>query len=425
MRHSVLRGGPVPALTLTGVFLLSLAGCLTPADRWLSENLSVRQKADIIADRGVEQYNQMVDLDALARIPAVRNLFTTALSVDPLNARATEYLAKVDAFLTKRQTETVTKVKSLQTRPTLSAKDKYQLVVLVQQLQVLAPPDFDLTKLSAQTAPLRVEVLKKSSQDIAEAEKALTAAKTEAALGKALSAVRNAIDALRVIDPKSADADAASVRLAAFLDARNKADLDLARKSLSAKDYAAATKALDRVEQARSGAGAAAGDELSGLQYDVALAWARDLFAAKKYPEAGARINDALQVRVTPEAKDLRDKITAAANLRDYDAEYDALDKQLDSLIGAGDLRTSWNLITQTGPKLKKPETKNRLAARQKQVLDAAHALYDAAVQSYNDEDYREAKTWFDTVALIDPAYQLVKAYQDKAKAKLQALGGN
>jgi hypothetical protein len=406
--------------------LTTFAGCMTPAEKWISENLTTREKSDLLVDRGNILFAQMLDADSLEDITRVRAVFQTAKTTDAGNPRPTEALKKLETFVTKRQTDAQAKVKSLTAKSTatLSDKEKYDLVVVFQQLQILAPPNFDLSKLSDQVLPIRAEVIKRSTQTIADYEKALNGTKSDAAAGKMISAIHDSVVSLQVIDPANAQAKAANERLAKFLVDRNQADVTAASKAYAAKDYAGAAKLLVKVEQALAGVGSDNTAEVDALLYKVYFDWSKDLFTAKKYGEASSRVQDALGVNATSEASDLRDKISKAATAKDYDAEYDSVDKQLDALVTSGDLKTAWNLASATGPQLKKDDTKAKLASRKKQILDAAHALYDSAVVSYNEEDYREAKLGFDVVVAIDPAWQLVKSYQDKAKAKLQALGG-
>ena len=73
---------------------------------------------------------------------------------------------------------------------------------------------------------------------------------------------------------------------------------------------------------------------------------------------------------------------------------------------------------------MKKDDTKGQATARRKQILDGVHVLYDKAVKSYNEEDYAEAKLGLDIVVAVDPGYLLAKSYHEKAKSKIQALGG-
>ncbi|MEI8094688.1 MAG: hypothetical protein WCG80_10775 [Spirochaetales bacterium] len=417
---------------LAALILFGLVGCqtppvqLSPSEQWIKDNLSVREKSDVLVDKGTALYAQMLDEDSLKYIAKIKTILETALKADPANQRASEALKTLDTFVTKRQTDAQNKVKVLTAKSaaTLSEKEKYDLVVVFQQLQLLAPPNFDLKKLNDQVTPIRTEVVKTKSANIQDYETKLQNPKFESSAGKMVSLMHDEIVSLQVVDPTNAGAKAATDWLDKFLVARNQTDLEAAKKAYAAKDYSTAAKTAGRVEQSLAGIGSDNTGEVDALLYKVYFDWAKDLLTAKKYGEATSRVGEALNLNSTAEALDLRDKIAKASLTRDYDAEYDSIDKQLASLIAAGDLKTAWNLANSTGNQLKKEDTKTKLSGRKKQILDATHALYDAAVASYGDEDYREAKLGFDVVVAIDPAWQLVKSYQDKAKAKLQALGG-
>lgn len=412
------------APTLAVAILLVLTACVTPADRWIADHLSAREKAALLVDKGLAAYDRMVEADDFTAAPGIKATLQLALETDPLEPRAPDALKRVDAFLTRRQNETKAEVKTLVGKSSLTDREKYQLVVLVRQLEALSVPGVDLSQLVKQTATIRAEVLKKSVQNLADAEKALGKAQGEPAAGKALAAISQAIGALRAVAPLSNEAESAARRLTGELDVRAKADLSKARGARQAKDYSAATKALDHIEKTLVPPGYRPGPEVADLKYQVSFEWARTLFEARKHGEAASRVGDALEVRVTAEALDLREKINQAASFRDWDAEYEGVDRQLADLVQAGDLKTAWNLVNSTLPKLKKDATKTRLATRQKQIVDGAHELYEEAVRAYSEEDYGEALAGFDTVAAIDPRWKLTKAYLDKARAKTQVLGG-
>jgi len=400
------------------VALLGVVSCQTPVDRWLADHLSDREKSGILVDKALDAFQKAQDSNDLVSIPGIKATLQLADSLDPTNPQIVETQKKVEAYLNRRVAESQNKVKALSDKGSLTYKEKYTLVVLVQQLQVLSPPGVDLSKLGTQTAAVRAEVVAAETKAVAEA------AKTEAAAGKALANEYKAIASLRQVDPRNSDADAASSQLTKELATRAQAYLDAAKKASAAKDYPAADRALDKIDQVLAGAGYQTTSETDSLRYTLSLDWARALLADKKFGEAAGRVNDALAVQVTSEALELREKIAQVSSVRDWDAEYDALEAQLDALIKAGDLKGAWNLQNETGPRLKKDDTKTRLAVRRNQILDAVHARYDSALASYNDEDYGDAKAGFDVVAAVDPGYKLTRAYQDKARARLQLLEG-
>lgn len=399
------------------------ASCLTPADQWLSKNLSPREKGDLLADRADASLARLTQTGDLTLVANLKSLYGLVQTADPAGTRGTEGLAKLNAYLDQRRTEGQTAVKVLATKASLSDKEKYTLVVLVRQLELLAAPGVDLQKLRDQTAPIRAEVLKTTAASLVNAEKALGAVKSDDALPRAVGGVAAAIDAQQAVDPGADAAGQAATRLKAFLAKRLSTDLAKASAQTKAQDWAGAVRTLDAARAIQDAGRQPDQPALDEVAYTAQLAWARQLFEAKKFAEAALRVSAALNLKAAPEALELREKINQAASARDWDAEYDATDKQIDAMIKAGDLRSAWNLVLAATPRLKKDEPKARLANRRKQVTDAAHDLYEKAVNSYNDEDYAEARSSLETVATIDPAWKLTRAYLDKARSKLQVLG--
>lgn len=402
--------------------LVVLGGCLTQTDRWLVENLSPAEKAALLVDRSLQAYQALVDSESLGGVASVRATLDLALKTDPGNPRATEALNKLDAFVQRRQSEARARVQALVTKPSLTDREKFTLVVLVRQLEQLAVPGVDLAPLTSQAAPIRVEVIQTLLKNLVAAEAAPSSGPNAI---KSIKAIASVIHDLGAVDPPNPQLRAAAQRLEVRVNTLTSADLESANKTLQARDYPATVRTLDRIEQTFDAAGSLPPSQFTDLRYQTLYAWAQSLFNAKAYAEASSRVNDALALRATPEAAALREKISQAAAFRDWDAEYDSLDRQIDALVRSGDLPTAWNLVITGAARLKKDATKTRIEARKKAVLDAVHSLYEAGVKAYNDEDYAAAKAAFDTVAAIDPGWKLTKSYQDKARAKVQFLGGN
>lgn len=400
--------------------LVVLVGCLTPTDRWLVENLSPEEKAALLVDRSLAAFQVLVDTENLEGLATVRTTLDLALKAHPGDLKATEALRKVNSFVEKKQAETRTRVETLIAKPRLTDREKFTLVALVRQLEQLAVPGVDLSGLTAQAAPIRAEVIQTLLTNLAAAE---AAPGTNAI--KAVKAISAVLQDLGAVDPRHPEFLASRQRLDARVNALVDADLVLATKSLQSRDYSGTLRTLGRIEQTLEASGTPAPPQVSDLRYRTLYAWADSLFATKAYAEASSRINDALALRASPEAAALREKISQAAAFRDWDAEYDALDRQIDNLVRTGDLQTAWNLVITGAARLKKDATKARIEARKKGVLDAVHTLYETGVRAYNEEDYATAKAAFDTVAAIDPGWKLTKSYQDKARAKAQFLGGN
>lgn len=420
MKKSLLRWTVVAAL------LAALSGCLSPSDKWLTQNLSPSEKAGLITARGQSLYETLLEKDDLSLIPSVRSVYATALLADPGNEKTLEAQKTLDTWVTKRQTDAKGKAASLTAKKPelLTEKEKYDLVVVFRQLKVLAPPDFNLVELETKVAPLEAEVIAYSTKRILTYEQSLAVAKSEASIAVILSSIKNSIAALVLIDPKNPEAAAAEKRLSLSIEEHLSSNLADAKKALTAKSYSDAVKALAVVDKTLTSVGAEPPEDVQKLRYQVYFDWAKSLFDSKKFSEATSRINSALAVKSTEEALDLKVKIGRSASARDFDAEYAAIDKQIEGLIKSGDFDAAWSMIGTTLPQLKKDDTKAQATSRRKQILDGVHDLYDSAVKSYNEEDYAEAKLGLDIVVAVDPGYLLAKSYYEKAKSKIQALGG-
>ena len=412
--------------SLVVVLLATLAGCLSPTDKWLTQNLTASEKSAIIASRGLVLYEKLLAEKDYTLVAQIRAYYATALVADAANSKTLEAIDALDAWLTKRQSDAKQTAATLTAKKpeTLTEKDKIELVLVFRELKGLAPPDFDLLALEARVAPLEVEVLALFTKRIESDEKALAAAKTESAKTPLFVSLKNSVAALQKLDPKNPDVASAEARLAASLNAHLAISVGDTRKALGAKNFAEAVKALIVADKTLAAVSLDPPEDVQKLRYQIYFDWAKNLFDTKKYSEATSRINSALAVQSTDEALDLKVKIARAATTRDFDAEYAAIDKQIDGLIKSGDFNAAWSMVGTTLPQLKKEDTKAQATARRKQILEGVRSLYEKAVKSYNEEDYAEAKLGLDIVVAVDPGYLLAKSYHEKAKAKIQALGG-
>lgn len=403
--------------------MLPALSCQTAPDRWLTDHLTPAEKADLLNDRAEAALARLTESGDVGQADRARQLFVLAKAADPSGTRAAEGLKKLDAAVAGKQAESQAAVRTLTAKAVLSDKEKYTLTLLVRRLELLNAPGVDLAKLKTQTAPIRDEVLRTTKAALAAAEKAVTDAKTDAALVKAVGAEASAADALKAVEPPPGESAKAVDRLAVFLAKKSRDGVAAAEVQRKLGDFASANRLLDQLRALYRAAGLTPAADLEDASYRTDFLWAKKLFDEKKYGEAASRDSDALDHRSTPEALELRDRIAQAAAARDWDAEYEGLDRQIDGLIRGGDLRTAWNLVQTAGPRLKKDETKTRLTARRRQILDGSHDLYDTAVAAYNDEDYAEAQGRLEVVSAIDPTWKLTRSYLDKAKAKLALLG--
>lgn len=408
----------------SSLFLVLLAvSCQTPADRWISEHYTAEEKAGLLVEKAQRTFEAMVDRDDLSDLPVLRAALQLAQETAPGNTKVRQASQQLELYVTQKRTDSQATVRTLTAKPSLTDKEKYRLVVLLRQLEQLSAAGLDLSKLNAQTAGIRAEVVKKTAETLVVAEKAVLAARTDTETIRSVASTAAAIEALRQVQGPTPEVNKAVERLAAYVVSTEKTGLELVAKAVKLQDYSSASKALAQVTKLYAAAAIEPGPALDGWSYRIALEWARVLFNAKKYAEASSRISDALAVQSTAEALDLRDKITQAATFRDWDGAYDDLDRQIEALIRGGDWKTAWNSVVTTTQRLTKEENKTRIAARRKQILDGVHELYDRSVAAYNEEDFPEAKTGFETVVAVDPSWKLSRAYLEKVKGKLQALG--
>ena len=103
-------------------------------------------------------------------------------------------------------------------------------------------------------------------------------------------------------------------------------------------------------------------------------------------------------------------------------ASFETLLKDIDRLIGAGELVAAWNrpeaLERSTTDKAKVAE----LDARRERIRGFLAELYARGLAAYREEDFADAIEALETVVRIDVGYEQAADYLEKARSKQRLL---
>ncbi len=412
-------------IVLAGVILMVSACTSLRADLFLIKQTSPQKKADMLYQEGLVRYNQDLKTNNdLTKIPEIRRYFSDAVTLDPMNTKAQQYLNKIDSFKTTLFTANMETAKKLAAVEKRTDTQNYQLVFAVKQASDLKPGDKDLAKIKASIKDLPPLVIQKHEERIAVLEPKILAEKDPKALLKLLNEANTVLSELHNIDPSNKAGAQSRIKIDTYVASLTQKDIDTAQAKLTAKKYADAETAVLRAEKSHAAISSEKNPQIQNLKYGIYYAWGTDLFTAKKYQAAGDKASLAISANRTTDALALKTKINKAAAVRDFDADISDILDSVDALLARGDPSGAQDIIDSNLPNLKIQANKNSLSAKTADVTAQIKIIYQAGISLYNEEDYEGAAQKFKVVVDINGDYEQAQSYLDKSNTKIRALSG-
>jgi hypothetical protein len=423
MRHAPLSSAASAVLAAAVATLLAACVTVSDDDAFLLAALGGPAKANALTDEGIAQYNvRLVQRAEYEAVKEVRAYFDAALRYDPDNTRAKQYLDLVDTYLVTRLKANVKDADRLLVKKVRTRDEDWLLAVAVQRSERLDPQNEDVRRLQTETATLRDALVKEGI--------ALERATVEKITDKTPDDAR---DRLWI------DAYLASGRVLA-LDARNEAALaEQARtrgeiQKAFTRRLAGVRALLDTLKFTASKAEIAEMSELSrrsaGLgdeavrtgTYELNYRWARWLFDQKEFASADVRVKAALAVRRTSDATALAKRIADAQVTTATVATFDTALKDVDRLIGAGELAAAQARLEALDRSTAESAKLAQLDVRRERVRSFLPDLYARGLAAYREEDFAGAIEALETVVRIDVGYEQAADYLEKARSKQRLL---
>jgi hypothetical protein len=415
-------------LLLLSIPLLVLA-CTSTSDSFLIKTLDNQAKADALVNSGMDEYDlYLVQQQAFDQIPRIRQYFTTALQFDVENDKAQQYLDLIDNFKARKLQSNKDKAATVIAKPKRTEDESYALAVSLQTAAKIDPKDAQVQKMLTDSAQERT-ALAASYTDKSQAALKDVNDKTPVATRekKYAESYQYAVKASSV-DPKNALAqkqmDVAKAELTKMVTQR----IESINKLIGAKSFTEARnqiKSLNDLNQTLSNAYNA---DIQNVTYTLNYTWASYLYSTKKdYDTARTRVDAALKVKRTDEATTLKKKIAAAGGAEEGAASFDAALKEIDRLIGAGDLLGAHRKILSTKKATKDTDALAKLTDRDQGIVARLKDIYDQGVQAYKDEDFKTAISRLKVVVGVQADYEQAADYLEKAQSKqtvLDQLGG-
>ncbi len=409
---------------ITSILFLVL-GCTTtsPNDSFLLKNLDDQDKARALTDQGIQEYdlhlNHRQELD---QIPRIRQYFSIALSYDPGNTQAQQYLAIIDNFKSQKLKSNISFATRQLAKPKRTDDDNYALFVSLQSASSMDPSDQRVQKMLGDTSQDRARLVdsyvSKSKASMSEVNDKTPDAAREKAYTDAYQSASRATD----IDPRNTAAQAQVSAVKAQIAKLVASDAASIQKLVVASRFADARTQLGDMNDLNRKTSNSFDADVRTASYTLNYSWAKSLYAQKDYGTADVKVDAALAVKRSDEASVLKRQIAVAKPKADAGVSFDAGLQEIDRLIAAQEL-VSANRRIDSLARVTTDQTKlATLDDRRQTITGQLKDLYDKGVQAYRDEDFKTAIELLQTVVGVQVDYEQAGDYLDKARSKQKVL---
>lgn len=202
------KPGRAAIFALVSLFAVMLVSCTSfRANRLLLKETTPDEKAELLFADGLERYNyDILKLNNLTKIKAVRTRFSDALKLDPEHPRAQRYISDLDAFRDKQYAAYLASAKSLASKSKRTAAQDFELVLAVKKLNDLTTFDKEVSQLSKDTKELRAQVIATKTAQVVTYREKMIAEKSASTQLKYIKDTEYLARDLQRIDPSNADA---------------------------------------------------------------------------------------------------------------------------------------------------------------------------------------------------------------------------
>ncbi len=392
---------------------LFLASCVSN-DSSVLDALSEKEKSNILTEEGIGKYKEKIEKNkdfSTETKEEIRKYFTMALSYDKNNKTASDYIKKIDSLsqlLFEKMYAIALSFKNVKKK---SESDEFNMCLYLEKALALDPSNEKGLK------------FKKDNKATYDKLLALYSARG--------TGIKNKIDKTRVETEKDKLYIEGNDNYykATLLDGSSsvyKAELSYFENQISEtvkrtiasldgkikiKQFDAVAAGLYNLDQNNKRIYNKFTREILDLKYRLYHDWAVDLYGKKNFTLAIYKINAALAIKNDKYLSDLKNKISDSFN----SDSIDAVIVDIDALIFDGNLYAAKAKIDYYRKTVKDAAQKKELDERSRLILDKIPDLYQAAIDEYNNENFKEAITKFDAIKKLSPNYSDTNSYLEKA----------
>lgn len=410
-------------LIVSILFLVLSCTSTSTNDSFLLKSLDDQSKAQALTSEGIQQYdlhlNHRQEID---QIPRIRQFFSVALSYDPTNTQAQQYLTLIDNFKSQKLQANLNSATKAFAKAKRTDDDNYAMFVSLQTAARIDPADAKVQKMLGDTSQDRSKLvdsyLAKSKAALSGINDKTPDAAREKAYIDAFQSANKALD----IDPKSsaAQTQVSSVKTELTKIVANQSAA--IQKLIAASKFAEARTQLSDLNDLNRKTANSYEADVRKASYALNYSWAKSLYAQKDYSTAEVRVDAALVVKRSDEASALKRQIAAVKMKVDTSVSFDAALQDIDRLIASEELVSAHRKIDSLA-RVTADQTKlATLDDRRQTITEKLKDIYDKGVQAYRDEDFKTAIELLQTVVGVQVDYEQAGDYLDKARSKQKVL---
>jgi hypothetical protein len=420
----IFRRYPVAvAAILAAMVLVSCVTKPSPEDEFWNTKFDDKAKAKTLIDAGTASFNNLVngksDVDP---VDVIEEYFQVALKFDPGNDAATQMLASISAYRSKKLRESLTEARRLLLKANRKDDETLALLMAVNRALALDPKSEEVAKLRTDTDDERKALLAgkiaASKAAIEKAGKATTDAARDDQLVIAWTTIKQALQ-VAPSDPEANRVQDSLEKQIGSMVANRLAGVD---KLITQAKFGAAKTQIDGADDVNTKLGGASTTMIAMNRFALYSAWARYLYEQKDYPAAENRANQALSIKKDKELSAMLQLIADNRNKELATTQFANGLAEIDRLIAANSLLEAQGKISSLAAVVKEEDKQNQLTARRAKIQKAVPELYTQGVQAYRSEKFDQAINLLSVVVAISPDYEQAKDFLDKAKQKKKAL---
>ncbi|MBU0927979.1 MAG: hypothetical protein KKA67_09535 [Spirochaetes bacterium] len=401
-----------------------LSSCASLGDPFmLAFDVDAKYQSEAICAAGIDQYRErLVARGEVSASAEVQRYFEAALRYDPMNAEATRYLALVEDYRASRFSASMKQAEALLKKESRNPNDEYAMLVSVRRALDIYPGDDSAIQLLNSTKDARKAYVKARLAEAEAIKGAIDPEAKDSAKERAYIAAFTIVTRVNDVEPRDVEGARAYRELKTEIAAIVKRRLDGVGALSSSAKFDEAKTVVSLVRELDSKIGRAFEPDIQKAEYGLYLAWAKYHESRKEWAKADSRVKAALAIQKGSEAAALQKRVAAAADAEERGASFDAGLKNLDRYIAKEDYLRAQRLLSSLSRTAADSAQRRALEQRRKAMLDAIGSLYEAGVKAYRAERFKDAAAAFEVVAAIDPSYQDVADYLEKARAKQKLL---
>jgi hypothetical protein len=398
-------------------------GCASTGDQFLVKTLNGQDKADALVSAGIDEYQlHLVRNQEYDQIPRIKEYFSVALSFDPTNTQAQQYLSLVANYTKTRLQANVKAAAKLIAKAKRTDDDNYALFVSLQTAARIDPAAASVQKMLSDTAADRAKLvsayLAKAKAALSTVDDKTTDAVREKQYTEAFQNANKAVD----IDPKNAGAmsqlSAIKVELAKAVSRK----VTAIQKLVAAGQFAQAKTQVTALSDLNRKLDNSYSQDVKTTSYSLNYSWAKALYDQKDYGTAGVKVDAALAVTNTTEALALKRKIADLQAKAAASVTFEASLQEIDRLLGSNELLAAYRKLDSLDRTITDDAKQQTLDDRRQKIMAGLKDIYDQGVQAYRDEDFKTAIDLLQTVVGIQMDYEQAGDYLDKARSKQKLL---